>query len=47
MRVFARIKAWREARKNQASRERLMKRFRRVLPKPDPCCQRNSVEAVP
>jgi hypothetical protein len=47
MRVLARLKAWHEARKARVSRERFMKRFRRVLPKPDPCCQRNSVEAVP
>jgi hypothetical protein len=47
MRVLARIKAWHEARKMRVSRDRLMKRSRRVLPKPDPRCQRNSVEAVP
>jgi hypothetical protein len=47
MRVFVRLKVWREARKIQASRERLMKQSRTVLSKPDPRCQRNSVEAVP
>jgi hypothetical protein len=47
MRVLARLKAWREARKVQASRERLMKRSRVILPRADPRCQRNSVEAVP
>jgi hypothetical protein len=45
--LFARIEAWREARKMRASRERLTRPSRVLLPKPDPRCQRNSVEAVP
>ena len=46
MRLFNRFLAWREARRLRLYR-RWLRRTRVIIPKPDPSCQRNSVEAVP
>jgi hypothetical protein len=44
--LFNRFLAWGEARGRRLYRQWL-RRSRAILPKPDPRCQRNSVEAVP
>jgi hypothetical protein len=46
MSLFNRFLAWRDARRLRLYR-RWLKRSRVILAKPDPRCQRNSVEAVP